>query len=182
MTSTSAGVLRHALIAAYLKDLDRALLTADPQERADTVEAVREHIEYRLGEMSDPTSAEIQAILTDLGPVERIAGSATPASQTSAPTDPGTGWLGPVALALAVVAFVLVLLSPFVALALALSVTAFTLVALRRPAARKSWTLKAAAFVATSAAIAAVVVTLGLTSVTTTVDAEPAVPVNAIEG
>ena len=69
----------HPLVVAYLADLERVLAGSDPQERADTLAAIREHIADALDGAPQDT-ATTMAVLADLGPVERIAATATPAA------------------------------------------------------------------------------------------------------
>ncbi|SKC45591.1 HAAS signaling domain-containing protein [Krasilnikoviella flava] len=71
------------LVEAYLDDLDRALTTADPRERAETLAAVREHAAESLARYgADDDSA--RRVLDELGPVDAIAAAATPAGTTTA--------------------------------------------------------------------------------------------------
>lgn len=66
------------LVEAYLADLDRALASADPRERAETIAAVREHATESLAQHgSDDESA--RRVLDELGSVETIAAEVTPA-------------------------------------------------------------------------------------------------------
>ncbi|MCP2285944.1 hypothetical protein APR04_004880 [Promicromonospora umidemergens] len=72
------------LVDAYLADLDRALASADPRERAETVAAVREHAAESLARHgTDNESA--RRVLDELGPVETIAAEVTPAPAPAAP-------------------------------------------------------------------------------------------------
>jgi hypothetical protein len=59
------------LVTAYLADLDRALAGADPADRIEIVDAVREHIDAELG--ASPTQAEIAAVLRRLGTADDVA-------------------------------------------------------------------------------------------------------------
>ncbi|MFI6426720.1 HAAS signaling domain-containing protein [Promicromonospora sp. NPDC050880] len=71
-------------VEAYLADLDRALASADPRERAETVAAVREHaVESLARHGSGDESA--RRVLDELGPVEAIAAEVTPAPTPAAP-------------------------------------------------------------------------------------------------
>ncbi|WP_020013505.1 HAAS signaling domain-containing protein [Promicromonospora sukumoe] len=71
------------LVEAYLADLDRALASADPRERAETMAAVREHANESLTlHGTDDESA--RRVLAELGPVEAIAAEATPATPPAA--------------------------------------------------------------------------------------------------
>ncbi len=66
------------LLEAYFDDLDRALIGADPRERAETVQAMREHAAEMLTRHgASEQTAEL--IIADFGPVEQVAASATPA-------------------------------------------------------------------------------------------------------
>ncbi len=68
------------LAQSYLADLDRALASAEPRERAETLAAVREHLteSLRLQEASDDDA--VARVLAELGPVDEIAAATTPAS------------------------------------------------------------------------------------------------------
>ncbi|MGW2094269.1 HAAS signaling domain-containing protein [Promicromonospora sukumoe] len=72
------------IVDAYLADLDRALASADPRERAETVAAVREHAAEALARHGwDDASAS--RVLDELGPVDAIAAEVTPAPAPAAP-------------------------------------------------------------------------------------------------
>ncbi|MFD7023424.1 HAAS signaling domain-containing protein [Promicromonospora sukumoe] len=72
------------IVDAYLADLDRALASADPRERAETVAAVREHAAEALARHGwDEASAG--RVLDELGPVDAIAAEVTPAPAPAAP-------------------------------------------------------------------------------------------------
>ncbi|GAA2220517.1 hypothetical protein GCM10010413_09680 [Promicromonospora sukumoe] len=72
------------IVDAYLADLDRALASADPRERAETVAAVREHAAEALARHGwDDASAS--RVLDELGPVDAIAAEVTPAPTPAAP-------------------------------------------------------------------------------------------------
>ena len=71
-----------ALLEAYFADLDRALIGTDARERAETVQAMREHAaEMLLRYGASEETAE--RVIGDFGPVEQVAAAATP---TPAPT------------------------------------------------------------------------------------------------
>lgn len=71
-----------ALLEAYFADLDRALIGTDARERAETVQAMREHAaEMLLRYGASGETAE--RVIGDFGPVEQVAAAATP---TPAPT------------------------------------------------------------------------------------------------
>ncbi len=63
MTTSPADGGQHRLVRAYLADLDRALLGADPQERAETLAAVRDHIADALGVPPGPTDERVRRVL-----------------------------------------------------------------------------------------------------------------------
>ena len=72
------------LVEAYLADLDRALAGADPRERAETLAAVRDHATDALAVKDGESQAQaVMRVLTQLGPVDSIAASATPAPPPS---------------------------------------------------------------------------------------------------
>ena len=100
------------LVEAYLADLDRALASADPRERAETVAAVREHAAELLARYGrDDESA--RRVLAELGPVEAIAAEVTPAPVpvTTVSAAPA-GTIEPMDVVLAAVAVVLWPLAP----------------------------------------------------------------------
>ena len=124
----------HPLVVAYLTDLDRVLAGTDPQERADTLAAIREHIEDAL-DGAEQDTATTMAVLAGLGPVERIAATATPASHSAPPTPPTHGshtWLPVVLLSCAAVSFILVFAVPWVAATVAVGTLVLAIMALRR--------------------------------------------------
>lgn len=62
------------LVGAYLADLDRALAGADPADRLEIVDAVREHIDTAVAELgAAPTQAEIAGVLRRLGTADDVA-------------------------------------------------------------------------------------------------------------
>ena len=148
MTPSAASV--HPLVAAYLADLERALAGADPQEREDTLTAIREHIDDALDGAPQDT-ATATAVLSDLGPVERIAATATPAT-TQATTQavalpPATpDWTSSALLACAVASFVVVFTLPWVAAPIAVGTLVAAVLQLRRDAGREGRLRVAAAF------------------------------------
>ncbi len=121
----------HPLVAAYLADLERALVAADPREREDTLDAVREHLREALGPA--PSTADVTEVLAGLGSVDVIAGTVTPAGHTpvvalaaaqetlTAPARPAGPDAGSVvALVAGAFALLLVLLVPVLAIPVAL--------------------------------------------------------------
>ncbi len=81
------------LVGAYLADLDRALAGAEPADRLEIVDAVREHIDTAVAELgAAPTQAEIAGVLRRLGTADDVA--AAWAAGADRPT-PGPGWVGP---------------------------------------------------------------------------------------
>jgi len=111
----------HPLVAAYLADLDRALIGSDPREREDTLEAIRDHLREALGEA--PTSDDVRGVLADLGSVDAIAAGTTPsasaATVTVVPAAPDAR-LDRGALVASVLALLLLFVSPWAGLPLAL--------------------------------------------------------------
>ena len=92
-----------ALIDAYLVDLEHALSDLDASERDDVVTSVREHIDTALSEYDrEPTAHEVEALLRQLGSVDKIArdaGDGTDRSDRNAQDAASRdGWI-PVALA-----------------------------------------------------------------------------------
>lgn len=157
----------HPLVQAYLADLDRALAGADPRERAETVDAVREHLDTALPQ--EPTSDQVQEVLGELGPVEAIAAAATPAGPTAAPGQaPPSSRVDAFAVGTAVVAVVsavLLLPVPFLAIPLALAALVGAVVHLRsgRPGRAWAWTaaVVAGATVLTGAVLALLLLSWG---------------------
>ncbi len=75
------------LVIAYLADLDRALAGADPADRLEIVDAVREHIDAAVAELgASPTQAQIAAVLRRLGTADDVA--AAWAAGADRPTPP----------------------------------------------------------------------------------------------
>lgn len=76
------------LVAAYLADLDRALAGADPADRLEIVDAVREHIDTAVAELgAAPTQAEIAGVLRRLGTADDVAAAwAVGADRPTRPT------------------------------------------------------------------------------------------------
>lgn len=138
MTTSAPGT--HPLVVAYLADLERALASTDPHERADTLAAIREHIEDALDGTPQDTAAAT-AVLAGLGPVERIAATATPAAATAptiAPTSaPTHEWVSLALLACAVVSLALVLAAPWVATPIAVVTLVLAIIQLRRDTGRE---------------------------------------------
>jgi hypothetical protein len=108
MTETSPD-----LAERYLAELDRLLTHADPDERADVVASVREHIEAALAEQTASGRVpDVAAVLAGLGSPEQVAGGVRgdgrPAGTTPlvvaarAATLTGT-WVAPVACLLLIV-------------------------------------------------------------------------------
>ena len=131
MTKAPHTGLSHPLVVAYVADLERALASADPQERLDTVTAVTEHLTDALGGDTlgidtEPTTAQVQAVLEELGSVEKIADAATPASAPHASAPPASAapageqqrgsWTAPALLATAIVSLVLPFLGAILAI------------------------------------------------------------------
>lgn len=80
------------LVTAYLADLDRALAGADPADRLEIVDAVREHIDAGLAELgASPTQAEVAGVLRRLGTADDVA--AAWAAGADRPAN-APGWAG----------------------------------------------------------------------------------------
>ena len=126
--------MTHPLVDNYLQDLDRALLDADPRERADTVAAIREHIGQALTDSS--SSADVNRVLQELGSVEMIAAEVTPSAVTppaaqGVPRDSRVSKAASILLALGIVSL---LTSPifFVSLPFATVTLIWSIIAMRR--------------------------------------------------
>lgn len=160
MTTTRTAMNKHPLVEAYLADLDRALHGSDPREHAETLASVAEHIDEALG--SSPDTAAVRQVLAELGPVEAIAATTTPAVAT-APT-PGPRWLPALTLVMSGIGLALLLVNPFVALPLALAALVMGIVQLRSDASSRPLTWAAVA-VSTATILGAVILALLLLSV-----------------
>ncbi len=130
--------LTHPLVVAYLGDLDRALSSTDAQERSDTLASVTEHLTEALGGDAEPTTDQVQAVLDELGSVERIAAASTPASAASSSTlevnEPQRGeWAAPVLLGVSILS----LFIPFVGALLAIGCLIAAIVRLKRETRRR---------------------------------------------
>lgn len=156
----------HPLVVAYLADLDRALAGTDPHERADTVAAIREHIDDALDGAPQDT-ATTMAVLADLGPVERIAATATPAAAAlpvapaPAPTHEGRSM---VLLGCAVFSLFLVFALPWVAAPIAVGTLIVTVLHLRRSGGGERYLRAAAVLSIATIIVAALLATLLLST------------------
>jgi uncharacterized membrane protein len=192
MNQTPGSGLSHPLVAAYLDELERALSSADQQERIDTLAAVREHltealgIDLRAGDGAEPTTEQVRAVLNELGSVEQIAASATPASSLPmppAPTPPAEekqegGWAAPALLAVSIVS----LMVPLYGAVLAIGCLVAAIVLLRTGAPRRGF-LKATIAVSSVTLLFTAVQVVGniawfsASNEVTGVSSAPAVPV-----
>jgi len=144
MTKAPQTALSHPLVVAYLSELERALASADSQERLDTVTAVTEHLTDALGGEAAPTTEQVRAVLDELGSVERIADAATPALASTASVPPASAlatdekppgsWIAPALLAAAIVSLVI----PFLGALLAIGCLVAAIVLLRGENPRRS--------------------------------------------
>jgi hypothetical protein len=88
------NVTTSPLVAAYLADLDRALVGADPADRLEIVDAVREHIDVAVAELgASPTQAQIAGVLRRLGTADDVAAAWAAGEQR--PTSPPEPLLRP---------------------------------------------------------------------------------------
>lgn len=163
MTTFTPNRHPQPLVAAYLADLDRALIGAHPQERADTLAAVREHLDAALDEDHDKEAA--LAVLADLGPVERIAASATPAAERPVPKV-DTDWTARALLTCALVALAIVWAVPWVAAPVAIGTLIMASVQVRR-GSRRSGTIYASIVLSVVTLLVAAVMALVLLPVET---------------
>lgn len=77
------NITEHPSVTAYLNELTRLLREAQPEDRAEVVAGVRDHLEAALAEQPEPADADIQEVLSRLGPPEDVAREALGnASQT----------------------------------------------------------------------------------------------------
>lgn len=180
--------LTHPLVAAYLDGLDAALAGADPQERADVLASVREHLADALAGDEAPSAERVRTVLDELGSVEQIAAAASPGASPVAAASTGSApepadasdrstWLPGLLLALAIVSFFL----PLVGTALALGALIASALLLRGPSPRRP-VLKATLGVSIASLAVNVLVLLGLFSfMTFTTSNEPAVESGHVE-
>lgn len=163
----------HPLVAAYLSDLELALGDTDPQEREDTLAAIREHIEEAL-DGSSRDAAAAAAVLSGLGPVERIAATATPAvAASTTPADAAlsaSAWTSTALLTCAVVSFIGVFVFPWVAAPVAVGTIVGAAVLLRRGSGR-------AGFLRTSIAFSIVTLLIAVLLAAFLLSSSPADPV-----
>lgn len=165
MNKARHTALTHPLVVAYLGDLERALSSTDPQERLDTLTAVTEHVTEALVGNAHPTTEQVQAVLDELGPVERIANAATPASAVlGSPSDDTERrqWVAPTLLAVSIVS----LFIPFVGALLAIACLVTAIVLLRGDAPRRGM-LRAAIGVSIATLVFTALAAFGLLAWTT---------------
>lgn len=147
----------HPMVEAYLAELETALADADLRERAETLAAVREHIDQALADPDADTS--VPTVLERLGPVDVLATAASPAPRIEASSTPAV----PVLLA-AVGSFALFFLNPLfvVPAAGAVLVTSTILLRRRQLPHRDRTLLRAAAAVSGVALIIVAILSLSL--------------------
>ncbi|WP_104103050.1 hypothetical protein [Arthrobacter sp. 08Y14] len=104
-----------ALLEAYFADLDRALIGTDPRERAETVQAMREHAAEMLSRYGE-SEQTAERVIADFGPVEQIAAATTSAPATPAPAVPRS-WVD-IWLLVGSIVSLLFFVFPFVAIAM----------------------------------------------------------------
>ncbi|MEE6296314.1 HAAS signaling domain-containing protein [Georgenia wangjunii] len=117
-------------VASYLDDVARMLATLEPDDRAEVLAGLREHIEAALAARPRPSGqADVDRVLTELGPPDAVAAAALRDLGHPAPVVTGHGlptlatpapaahapvlerdWVPRVAAALLVIAVVLVVL------------------------------------------------------------------------
>lgn len=136
---TGESAIDRPLVAAYLRELDLALVGADPRERAETLAAIEHHVSDALAEDSSPEAT--RRVLAELGPPSAIAGAASPSSGPQpASVVPKSDRLATGALVLACSSIVLMLASPLVAVPLALITIIMSIVHVRAPGANRRYT------------------------------------------
>lgn len=109
---------QHPMAEAYLADLDRALSSSDPHERAETMSAVREHLADAV--TPDATAEQVRRVLDELGPVEVIAASTTQSAPSPTPERGGIDGLAISSIIAAVAGMLLLVPAPFIGVPLAL--------------------------------------------------------------
>ncbi|MGB3687530.1 MAG: hypothetical protein WA991_17095 [Ornithinimicrobium sp.] len=65
--------MERPLWVSYEQDLSRLLIDLDPEERAEVLAGVREHVNASMAERPNAGSADLQAVLAELGPAEVVA-------------------------------------------------------------------------------------------------------------
>ncbi len=145
----------HPLASAYLDELTSALAGTDPRERAETLDAVREHIADFLAERDDPSDEDVREVLSQLGSVDQVAASAQgaapdPARQTRRPL------YVPGLLTASVISLLLVVLMPWLGVPVALACLVVSAIELR--GSRKHDPLLRATVVVSSFSLLAVLV------------------------
>ncbi|WP_172387413.1 hypothetical protein [Streptomyces sp. MNP-20] len=87
----------HALVRAYLTEVERATAALDPSRRAELLADLGEHIEARLADAVAPDDAAVRGILADLGTPAAIAASALAEAAPSSAPSPAPDAAGPIA-------------------------------------------------------------------------------------
>jgi hypothetical protein len=162
MTKATNTALSHPLVVAYLADLDRALSSADAQERLDTLASVTEHLTDALGDDAEPTTVQVQSVLDELGSVDRIADAATPASAPPVDEPQRGQWVAPTLLGVSIVS----LLIPFVGGLLAAGCLVAAIILLRGDTPRRGM-LRATIGVSIVTLVLTTLMALGLLAFTT---------------
>ena len=170
--SPRPAVVTHPLVHAYLSDLERALAGADPRERTDVLDGVREHLGEALGDGAPVETADVRRVIADLGPVEAIAAQATRAELLAPPTSPPVRAVAPASDTTSIVALVTAIaaaaafFTPFVSIPLAVAALVTAAVHLRSPGARKGRCWAAVAVASATLLLMALAAALFLTAST----------------
>jgi hypothetical protein len=59
-------------VGRYLAELDERTAHLDPDERAEIISSIEDHIADALGEIPEPSPSQVVAVLAELGPVSSI--------------------------------------------------------------------------------------------------------------
>ncbi|QCX78059.1 hypothetical protein C9F11_22160 [Streptomyces sp. YIM 121038] len=70
------NALDHALVRAYLTEVERATSALEPARRQELLADLREHVESRIADAGAPDDATVRGMLADLGTPAAIAASA----------------------------------------------------------------------------------------------------------
>jgi hypothetical protein len=157
------------LVDAYVDRLRQSLSSAEPVDRAEIVDAVREHLRDALDALGhEPSAAEVEAALRELGPVEGVARAWAEGAGLPRPVAEEGSWgrrvLAVLTVVLAVVSVLAIVANPLlVALPLQLCVLVAALVGARRDAVHRAL-YRAAAGTAGVGAVLSLVVVLMLFS------------------
>ncbi|MEW2530184.1 hypothetical protein [Streptomyces sp. NPDC047071] len=91
------NALDHALVRAYLTEVERATSALEPARRQELLADLREHVESRIADAGAPDDATVRGMLADLGTPAAIAASALAESAPATAPSPAPDTAGPTA-------------------------------------------------------------------------------------